>query len=187
MYGTKWIHAKYYEYMLLVNAIPLFVTHFRYRHRFWCRGKSMKQFRLGYFKTYLLLKKTCGDIGVIGITKLLDFFARVLRYGKKIRVQLCCENVLLRRLPSNTLTIFFCLEFHDPFLLCSDGFTRINLKLSCCGHFIFLLLYGAFSHHFPHLWSIYLFQTSISLTLWLSDSLWLDSVSSYSKSSSACN
>ena len=34
----------------------------------------MKQFRPGYFKTYQLLKKTCGDFGVLllGITRLLD-------------------------------------------------------------------------------------------------------------------
>ena len=37
------------------------------------RGQSMKQFRSGYFKTYQLLKKTCGDFGVLGITSLLDF------------------------------------------------------------------------------------------------------------------
>ena len=33
----------------------------------------MKQFRPGYFKTYQLLIKTCGDFGVLGITRLLDF------------------------------------------------------------------------------------------------------------------
>ena len=33
----------------------------------------MKQFRPCYFKTYKLLKKTCGDFGVLGITRLLDF------------------------------------------------------------------------------------------------------------------
>ena len=36
---------------LLLDAIPLFVTNFRYRHRFLCRGQSMKQFYPGYFKT----------------------------------------------------------------------------------------------------------------------------------------
>ena len=39
----------------------------------------MKQFRPGYFKTYELLKKNFGDFGVLGITRLLDLFARVLR------------------------------------------------------------------------------------------------------------
>ena len=40
--------------------------------------------------------------------------------------------------PQTLFTIsYFCLEFHDPFLLCSDGFTLINLKVSCCDHFIF--------------------------------------------------
>ncbi len=42
---------------LLLIAIPFFITNVRYRHRFWCRGQSMKQYLLGYFKTYLLLKK----------------------------------------------------------------------------------------------------------------------------------
>ena len=48
----------------------------------------MKQFRPGYFKTYELLKKTCGDFGVLGI----DLFARVLRLrgGKQIRDKFCC-------------------------------------------------------------------------------------------------
>ena len=50
----------------------------------------MKQFCPGYFKTYELLKKTWGDFGVLGITRLLDLFARVLRDGKQIRVQFCC-------------------------------------------------------------------------------------------------
>ena len=51
----------------------------------------MKQFRPGYFKTYeLFKKKTCGDFGVLVITRLLDLFARVLRDGKQIRVQFCC-------------------------------------------------------------------------------------------------
>ena len=38
----------------------------------------MKQYLLGYFKTYLLLKKTCGDFGVLCMTRLLDIFAGVL-------------------------------------------------------------------------------------------------------------
>ena len=50
----------------------------------------MKQFCPGYFKTYELLNKTCGDFGVLGITRLLDLFVRVLRDGKQIRVQFCC-------------------------------------------------------------------------------------------------
>ena len=81
----------------------------------------------------------------LGITRLLDLFARVLipGVGKQIRVQLSCETFLL----GNVLTLKhsphfnFCLEFHDPFLLCSDGVTLINLKLSCCHHFIFLFSY----------------------------------------------
>ena len=54
----------------------------------------MKLFRVGYFKTYLLLKKVCGDSEVLGITKLFDLFARVLipGDGKQIRVQFCCET-----------------------------------------------------------------------------------------------
>ena len=56
----------------------------------------MKLFRLGYFKTYLLLKKICGDFEVLGITRLFDLFARVLIVipgdGMQIRVQFCCET-----------------------------------------------------------------------------------------------
>ena len=91
----------------------------------------MKQFLLGYFKTYLLLKKTCGDVGVLDITRLLDLFARVLipGDGKQIRVQFCCETFLLRHLLTlkHSHHFDFCLEFHDHFLLCSDGFTLIKL------------------------------------------------------------
>ena len=90
----------------------------------------MKQFRPGYFKSYLLLKKTCGDFGVLGITRLLELFARVLIPGdrKQIRVQFCCET-LLRHLLTLKHSHHFnvCLEFHDPFHLCSDDFTLINL------------------------------------------------------------
>ena len=52
----------------------------------------MKLYRLGYFKTYLLLK--CGDFEVLGITRLFDLFARVLipGDGKQMRVQFCCET-----------------------------------------------------------------------------------------------
>ena len=131
----------------------------------------MTQFCPGYFKTYQLLKNTCGDFGVLGITRLLAFLLpRVLRDGKQIRVQLCCENFLLRHLLTlkHSHHFNFCLEFHDPLLLCGDGFTLTNLKLSCCDHFIssfsscyYMKLYSSFSH----LWPIYLFQTSISLTL----------------------
>ncbi len=153
---------------LLLNAIPLFVTIFRYRHRFWCWGQSMKQFRPGYFKTYQLLKKGCGNFGVLGITRLLDLFARVLRDGKQIR-----ENDLLRHLLTlkHSHHFNFCLEFDYPFLLCSDGFTLINLKLSCWDHFILSFLptiIWSLTHSFYHLWPIYLCQTSISLTLSLS-------------------
>ena len=55
----------------------------------------MMQFRPGYFKTYQLLNKNCGDFGVLGITRLLDF---LLRYCRQIRVQFGCENFLLRHL-----------------------------------------------------------------------------------------
>ena len=127
----------------------------------------MKQFCPRYFKTYQLLKTTCGDFGVLGITRLLDLFARVLRDGRQIRVKLCCYNFLLRHLLTlkHSHHFNFCLEFHDPFLLCSDGFTLINLKLSCYDHFI---LYFLPEHPFSHLWPIYLFQTPISPTLSLS-------------------
>ena len=52
----------------------------------------MKLFRLGYFKTDLLLKK--GDFEVLGITRLFYLFARVQipGDGKQIRVQICCET-----------------------------------------------------------------------------------------------
>ena len=72
-------------------------------------------------------------------TRLLDLFARVLRDGKQIRVKFCCENFLLQDLLTlkHSHHFNFCLEFHDPFLLCSDGFTLIYLKLSCYDHFIF--------------------------------------------------
>ena len=82
--------------------------------------------------------------------------------------------------PSNTLTIStFVLEFHVPFLLGSDGFTFINLKLSCYDHFIFL-----FSSYF--IWNLthpvfpFLAYSSVS-DIYLSPSLFLDSVSSYSQ------
>ena len=83
------------------------------------------------FQDLSIVKKTCGDVGVLGITRLLDLFARVVipGNGKQIRVQFCCETVLLRHfLTINHSHHFnFCLEFHDPFLLCSDDFTLINL------------------------------------------------------------
>ena len=47
----------------------------------------MKLFRLGYFKTYLLLKKYVGILKLLGITRLFDLFARVLIPGES-RVQL---------------------------------------------------------------------------------------------------
>ena len=91
----------------------------------------MKQFRPGYLKTYILLKKNCGAFGVLGITRLLELFARVLIPGdrKQIRVQFCCENFLLRHLLTLKHSHHFnvCLEFHDPFHLCSDDFTLIIL------------------------------------------------------------
>ena len=54
----------------------------------------MKLFRLGYFKTYLLLKKYVGILKLLGITRLFDFFARVPipGDGKQIRLQFCCET-----------------------------------------------------------------------------------------------
>ena len=54
----------------------------------------MKLFRLGNFKTYILLKKICGDFEVLDITRLFDLFARVLipGDGRQIRVQFYCET-----------------------------------------------------------------------------------------------
>ena len=51
----------------------------------------MKLFRLGYFKTYLLLKQICGDFEVLGITRLFDLFARVLIV---IPGDVVCKSVL---------------------------------------------------------------------------------------------
>ena len=131
----------------------------------------MKQFRPGYFKTYQLLQKTCGHFGVLGITRLLDLFARVLRDGKQIRVQFCCENFLLQHLLTfkHSHNFNFCLEFHDPFLLCSDGFTLINLKLSCCDNFIFSL--SSYYYMKPYS-SFFPFVAYLSVSgIYLSDSL----------------
>ena len=118
----------------------------------------------------------------------LTFFARVLRDGKQMRVQFCCENFLLRHLLTLKHSHHFnlCLEFHDPFLLCSDGFTLINLKLSCCDHFIFY--FSSYYYMKPYS-SFFPFVAYLSvLDIYLSDSLPLcDSASSYSKSSSAFN
>ena len=56
-----------------------------------------------------------------------------------MRVQFCCKNFLLRHLLTlkHSHHFNFCLYFHDPCLLCSDGFRLINLRLSSCDHFIF--------------------------------------------------
>ena len=176
---------------LLLNAIPFFITNVRCRHRFWCRGQSMKQFLLGYFKTYLLLKKTCGDFGVLGITRLLDLFGRVLipGDGKQMRVQFCSETFLLRHLLTlkHSHHFNFCLEFHDPFLLCSLEFTLINLDclpVTISSSFFLPTVYEALLIFFP---IFSLFICFRHLSLWLSPSLLLDSVSSYSTSSSAFN
>ena len=83
----------------------------------------------------------------------------------------------------------FYLEFHDPSLLRSGGFTLIKLKLSCCDHFIvsfscyynYMKLYSSF---FP---SVAYLSVADILSLLLSPSLLLDSVSSNSKYSSAFN
>ena len=68
---------------------------------------------------------------MLGITRLLEVFARVLIPGdrKQIRVQFCCETFLLRHLLTLKHSHHFnvCLEFHDPFHLCMDDFTLINL------------------------------------------------------------
>ena len=168
----------------------LFVTNLRYRHRFWCRGQSMKQFRPGYFKTYQLLKKK--PVEILECYALPDSltFARVLRYGKQIRVQFCCENFLIRHLLTlkHSHHFNFCLEFHDPYLLCSDGFTLIKFKLSCCDHFIFSFS----SYYYMKLHSSFFIFVAYficfgHISFWLSPSLLFDSVSSYSKSSSAFN
>ena len=71
----------------------------------------MKQFGLGYFKTYILLRKTPahGDCGVLGIITLLDLFARVLipGDGKQIRVQFGRATFLLRHLHLCCLFLIF--------------------------------------------------------------------------------
>ena len=134
----------------------------------------MKQFRLGYFMTYLLLKKR-GDFGVLGLTRLLDLFAKLLipGDGKQIRVQFCCETFMLRHLLTlkHSHHFNFFLEFHNPFLLCSDGFTLelINLKLSCCNHFIFFFS----SYYYMKLYSSFFpFVAYLSVSdIYLSDSL----------------
>ena len=48
------------------------------------------------FQDLSIVKKACGDFGVLCITRLLDLFARVLvpEYGKQIRVQSCYETLL---------------------------------------------------------------------------------------------
>ena len=86
----------------------------------------MKQFRPGYFKTYELIKPTCGDFGVLGITRLLDLFARVLRDGKQIRVTFCCENFLLQDL----LTLKHSHHF-NVCLFVSDTYLSDSLPLCC--------------------------------------------------------
>ncbi len=121
------------------------------------------------------LKKTCGNFGVLGITRLLDIFARVLIQGdgKQIRVQFCCETFLLRHLLTlkHSHHFDFCLEFHDHFLLCSDGFTLIKLDylpVTISSSLFSSYCIWSFTHLFPHFWPIYLFQTSISLSVaWL--------------------
>ena len=86
------------------------------------------------FQDLSIVKKNCGHFGMIGITRLFAVFARVLipGDGKQIRIQFYSEAFFLR--PVLTLKLFhylnFCLEFHSPFLLCSDGFTS-NLTSKC--------------------------------------------------------
>ena len=48
------------------------------------------------FQDLSIVKKTCGDFGVLCITRLRDLFARVLipEDGKQIRVQFCYETLL---------------------------------------------------------------------------------------------
>ena len=67
----------------------------------------MKQFLLGYFKTYLLLKKICLDFEVL--SRLFDLFDMVLINGdgKQIRVQFCCETFLLRHLVTLKYSHYF--------------------------------------------------------------------------------
>ena len=84
-----------------------------------------------------IVQKNLWRFGVLGITRLLDLFARALipGDGKQICVQFCCETFLLQHLLTlkHSHHLNFYLEFHDPFFLCSDVFTiiKINLKLSC--------------------------------------------------------
>ena len=46
------------------------------------------------FQDLSIVKKICGDVEVLGITRLFDLFARELipGDGKQIRVQFCCET-----------------------------------------------------------------------------------------------
>ena len=118
----------------------------------------------------ILFLKKCGHFGMLGYTRLLDLFARVLipGDGKQIRIQFCCETFLLRHLLTlkHSHRFNFCLEFHDPFLLRSDGFTLINLKLSCCDHFIFPFLptvYEALLIFFPPIFGLFICFRHLSL------------------------
>ena len=89
-------------------------------------------------------------------------------------VKTSCYDIILLTL-KHSHHFNFCLEFHDPFLLCSDGFTLINLKLSCYDHVIFsfsscyyMKLYSSF---FP-ICGLFICFSHISLRL--SPSLLLD-------------
>ena len=134
-----------------------------------------------------MLKKSCGDFVMLDITRLLDIFAMVLipGDGKKIRVQFCCETFLPPILFSlkHTLTLS---EFAFPWSFPSLYWLIYIHWLTCCDHYILLFLPTIWSH--THLFSILgLFICFRHLSIWLSPSPFLDSVNSYSKSSSAFN
>ena len=47
------------------------------------------------FQDLSIIKKTCGDFGVLGITRLFDLFARILIPGDSKQIRFCCETFLL--------------------------------------------------------------------------------------------
>ena len=78
---------------------------------------------------------------MLDITSVLDTFARVLIPGqvKLTIVQFFGETFLLRRFFNRQTDSHHCQLFHNPFLFC-NSFPFINLKLSCCDHFMFHFL-----------------------------------------------
>ena len=78
-------------FKITCKSTPQCNTTFRYRFQIQTSVLMSRAIheaiRPGYFKTYELLKNktTSGYFGVLGITRFLDLFARVLRDGKQIR------------------------------------------------------------------------------------------------------